>query len=183
VDIELIEAARGGDRQAFVDAIRPRVDRLYAIALRILRDPDLADDTIQDAMVVAWRSLRGLRDSERFDAWLQRIVVNECLVQANRERRRQRDVRPMDLETPSTTDDTLTVIVRDQLERGFRRLSPNERAILVLHHYEGYAPGEIATVLGIPPGTARSRLFNAHRALRAALEAEARGALVEGGQA
>ena len=183
MDVDLLEAARSGDRQAFVDLIGTRVDRLYAIALRILRDADLADDTVQDAMVIAWRNLRGLRDPGRFDAWLRRILVNECLVQASRERRRRREIQPLDGDRPSASDDTLTVLVRDQLERGFRRLSPNERAILVLHHYEGYEPGEIAAVLGIPAGTARSRLFNAHRALRAALEAEARGALVEGSQA
>jgi RNA polymerase sigma-70 factor (ECF subfamily) len=99
---------------------------------------------------------------------------------ATRERRRVANLRALPTDGPAGPDDTLTVADRDQLERGFRRLPPEQRAILVLHHYAGYAPSEIAETLGIPPGTARSRLHHAHRAMRAALEADARATVTEG---
>jgi RNA polymerase sigma-70 factor (ECF subfamily) len=175
VDIDLVEAARRGDQAAFVDLVRPRVDRLYAIAQRILRDVDRAEDAVQDALVVAWRDLRGLRDPDRFDAWLRRVVVRECIDHATRERRRTANLRVLPVDGPAAPDQLLTLADRDQLDRGFRRLTPEQRAILVLHHFEGYAPTEIADLLGIPPGTARSRLHHAHRAMRAALDADARG--------
>ena len=86
VDRDLVEAARNGDREAYVDLIRVRSDRLFAIAQRILRDIDRAEDALQDALVIAWRDLRGLRDPDRFDAWLQRLLINVCIAQATRER-------------------------------------------------------------------------------------------------
>ena len=181
MDRDLVEAARNGDREAYVDLIRARTDRLFAIAQRILRDIDRAEDALQDALVIAWRDLKGLRDPDRFDAWLQRLLINVCISQAARERRRTANLRvlPVD-EGPAAPDDLLTIGDRDQLDRGFRRLPPEQRAILVLHHFMGYQPSEIAETLGIPPGTARSRLHHAHRAMRAALEADARTPVKEG---
>ncbi|MEZ0239947.1 MAG: RNA polymerase sigma factor, partial [Chloroflexota bacterium] len=143
-------------------------------------DVDRAEDALQDALVIAWRDLRGLRDPDRFDAWLRRLVVNVCIAQATRERRRVVNLRVLPADGPAAPDELLTVDVRDQLERGFRRLPAEQRAILTLHHYVGYSSAEIAETLGIPPGTARSRLHNAHRAMRAALEADARSAPLEG---
>jgi RNA polymerase sigma-70 factor (ECF subfamily) len=180
VDRDLVEAARSGDREAYVDLIRVRTDRLFTIAQRILRDIDRAEDALQDALVIAWRDLRGLRDPDRFDAWLQRLVINVCIAQATRERRRTANLRVLPIDGPAAPDDLLSVAERDLLERGFRRLPPDQRAILVLHHYLGYAPSEIAETLGIPAGTARSRLHHAHRAMRAALEADARTTVREG---
>ena len=170
-----------GDREAYVDLIRARTDRLFAIAQRILRDIDRAEDALQDALVIAWRDLKGLRDPDRFDAWLQRLLINVCIAQATRERRRTANLRVLPVDDgPAAPDDLLTIGDRDQLDRGFRRLPPEQRAILVLHHFMGYQPSEIAETLGIPPGTARSRLHHAHRAMRAALEADARTAVKEG---
>jgi RNA polymerase sigma-70 factor (ECF subfamily) len=180
VDGDLIEAARNGDRTAYVDLIRVRQDRLFATAQRILRDIDRAEDALQDALVIAWRDLRGLRDPDRFDAWLQRILINVCIAQATRERRRTANLRVLPVDGPAGPDELLSVADRDLLDRGFRRLQPEQRAILVLHHYLGYAPSEIAETLGIPSGTARSRLHHAHRAMRAALEADARTTVREG---
>jgi RNA polymerase sigma-70 factor, ECF subfamily len=180
VDGDLIEAARNGDRAAYVDLIRVRQDHLFATAQRILRDIDRAEDALQDALVIAWRDLRGLRDPDRFDAWLQRLLINVCINHATRERRRTANLRVLPVDGPAGPDDLLSVADRDLLERGFRRLPPEQRAILVLHHYLGYAPSEIAETLGIPAGTARSRLHNAHRAMRAALEADARSVVKEG---
>jgi RNA polymerase sigma-70 factor (ECF subfamily) len=180
VDRDLVEAAMRGDQAAFVDLVRSRGDRLFAIAHRILRDVDRAEDALQDALVIAWRRLPGLRDPDRFDAWVHRVLTNVCVEQATRERRRMANLRVLPLDGPGSPDASLAVADRDQLERGFRRLTPDERAILVLHHYAGYSPREIAEVLGRPPGTIRSRLHHAHRAMRAALEAEARVSTVGG---
>ena len=180
VDRDLIEAAQNGDRAAYVDLIVARQDRLFATAQRILRDIDRAEDALQDALVIAWRDLRGLRDPGRFDAWLQRLLINVCIAQAARERRRTANLRVLPVDGPAGPDELLSVAERDLLERGFRRLPPEQRAILVMHHYLGYAPSEIAETLGIPAGTARSRLHHAHRAMRAALEADARTTVREG---
>ena len=174
MDRDLVEAARRGDREAYADLIRARGDRLFALAQRILRDVDRTEDAVQDALVIAWRDLPGLRDADRFDAWLHRLVVRSCVREAVRERRFVTNLRVLPLDLPAPTDDFLSLADRDQLERGFRRLDPQQRAILALRHFAGYEPTEIAEILGIPAGTARSRLHHAHRAMRAALEADAR---------
>jgi len=181
VDRELVEAARRGDREAYADLIRVRGDRLYALAQRILRDVDRAEDALQEALVIAWRDLSGLRDPDRFDAWLHRLVVRSCLAEATRERRRFSNLRVLPIDIPATNDDYLSVGDRDQLERGFRRLSPQQRALLVLRHFEDRPPTEIAEILDIPVGTVRSRLHHAHRAMRAALDADSR-VIAIGGQ-
>ena len=180
MDRELLAAAQRGDEAAFVELIRVRSNRLFAIAQRILRDIDRAEDALQDALVIAWRDLRGVRDPDRFDAWLTRLLVNVCIAQATRERRRTANLRLLPVDGPTAPDEFLTIADRDLLERGFRRLSPDQRAILVLHHFLGYELSEIAETLGIPAGTARSRPFHAHRAMRAALDAEERIVLVGG---
>ncbi|HUQ43674.1 MAG TPA: RNA polymerase sigma factor [Candidatus Limnocylindria bacterium] len=174
VDRDLVEAAQRGDQAAFVDLVRTRGDRLFAVAQRILRDVDRAEDALQDALVIAWRDLRSLRDPDRFDAWVHRLLTNICIEQARRERRRVANLRVLDVEPSTAIDDLLTVGDRDQLDRAFRRLVPEERAILVLRFYLGYEPTEIAEVLGQPAGTIRSRLHHATRAMRAALDADAR---------
>ncbi len=179
LDRDLVEAAQRGDQSAFVDLVRLRGDHLFAIAQRILRDVDRAEDALQDALVIAWRDLPSLRDPDRFDAWVHRLLTNICISQAARERRRVTQLRLMPQDQAAPADDLLSVADRDQLDRGFRRLTPNERAIIVLHHFVGYPLSEIAEMLGIPPGTVRSRLHHAHRAMRAALEAEARTATVK----
>ena len=180
MDRVTVEAAQRGDREAFVDLIRTRADHLFALCHRILRDIDRAEDSFQDALVIAWRDLPKLRDPDRLDAWLRRLFVNVCLEHATRDRRRTSILRVLPVDGPAAPDQLLSVGDRDQLERGFRRLAPEQRAILVLHHFVGYAPAEIAELLGIPHGTARSRLHNAHRAMRAALDADARGEVVGG---
>jgi RNA polymerase sigma-70 factor (ECF subfamily) len=180
MDRDLVEAARQGDEGAFMALVRPRSDRLFTIAQRILRDVDRAEDAVQDALVIAWRDLRGLRDPDRFDAWLHRLIVNVCVRHASRERRRTTHLRVLPADGPLAPDELSTIADRDQLERGFRRLPPDQRAVLVLHHFLGYAPVEIAALLEIPPGTARSRLHNAHRAIRAALDADTRASVAKG---
>ena len=107
VDRDLVAAAQRGDREAYVDLIRPRADRLYAVAHRILRDVDRAEDAVQDALVVAWRDLRGLRDPDRFDAWLHRLLVHVCIAEATRERRRVTNLRVLPVDGPAGPDEFL----------------------------------------------------------------------------
>ena len=183
MDRDLIEAAQRGDQAAFVDLIRVRGGRFFAIAHRILRDVDRAEDALQEALVIAWRDLPSLRDPDRFDAWVHRLLTHVCIAEAGRERKRISNLYVLSVDEPAAPDDLLTIADRDQLDRGFRRLTPDERALLVLRHYVGYEPSEIADVLGLPAGTVRSRLHHAHRAMRAALDADARALIVGGSSA
>ena len=167
---ELVERAKRGDRDAFASLAAASADRCYALAYRILRDPHRAQDAAQQALLGAWRDLPTLRDVDRFDAWLHRLVVNACYVEARSERRWVAKVRVLRAE-PETTDIARGVVARDELDAAFRQLSPEHRAVVVLHHHLGYQLTEIATVLGIPAGTARSRLHHAVKQLRVVLDA------------
>jgi len=144
-----------------------------AIAFRILRDFDLADDAVQSALLTAWREIRALRDPERFEPWLHRILTNACYAEARR-RRLTSDLRLLPVEPVHGPDEYLNVEHRDQLERAFRRLTVEQRAVLVFHHYLGLPLPDVAVRLGIPVGTVKSRMHHAKRALRASLDAEAR---------
>jgi RNA polymerase sigma-70 factor (ECF subfamily) len=170
----LVERARSGDEEAFASLARGAGDRLLAIAYRILRDLGLAEDAVQQTLVLAWRELPTLRDADRFDAWLRRILVNACYREARRQRDWATNVRVLPLEGPSTPDAAASVAARDQLERGFRRLPADQRAVFVFRHHLGLTLPEIAEELGIPLGTAKSRLHYATNTLRAALEADLR---------
>jgi RNA polymerase sigma-70 factor (ECF subfamily) len=174
VDRDLVDLAQHGDREAFAVLARTSADRLFAIAQRILRDVGRAEDAVQQTLVIAWRELPRLRDPDRFDAWLHRLLVHACYAEARSARQWSRPVRILPSDALTAPDETLSIADRDELDQGFRRLPPDQRSILVLRHYLGLSPAEIAETLGIPEGTARSRLHYAHRAMRAALEAAAR---------
>lgn len=174
MDRDLVEQAQRGDREAFAILVRSHSDRLMAIAYRILRDVGRAEDAVQQTLVIAWRELNGLRDPDRFDAWLQRLLVHASYAEARRWRTWKANVRVMPVDEPAASDDRMSLDDRDVLERAFRRLPPEQRAMLVFTHYLGLTPTEIAERLRIPVGTARSRLHYAHRAMRAALEADER---------
>jgi RNA polymerase sigma-70 factor (ECF subfamily) len=170
----LVDQARQGDAEAFDALARTVGDRCMAIACRILRDVDQAEDAVQAALIVAWRELRTLRDPDRFEPWLHRILTNECYAEARRHRRWSVKDRPLPMEEPSQPGEFLTVNDRDQLERAFRRLTLEQRAILVFYHYLGLPLPDVADRLAIPVGTAKSRLHYATAALRASIEADAR---------
>jgi RNA polymerase sigma-70 factor (ECF subfamily) len=170
---DLVEAARRGDHEAFEVLATSAGDRLYAVARLMLRASDLAEDAVQEALVRAWQQLPSLRDPDRFDAWLYRLVVNACADQGRRLRRWSMQVRPLPVDA-AISDETGSVADREQLERGFGRLKPEQRAVVVLHYYSGFSTAEIARILDIPEGTARSRLHYSTEAMRAALEADAR---------
>jgi RNA polymerase sigma-70 factor (ECF subfamily) len=147
------------------------VARLDAAARLILRDRELARDAVQDAMMRAWRDLPGLRDPERFDAWLHRLTVHACIDAARHRRRRPIEVELTPLDTPVIADVSMLVANRDALDRALRALDPEWRAIVVLHYYLGMPLPDVADVLGIPLGTAKSRLHRSLGVLRTTVEA------------
>jgi RNA polymerase sigma factor (sigma-70 family) len=176
-----VEAARNGDHEAFEALATAAGDRLFAIACLILRDRQRAEDAVQEALVHAWRELPALRDADRFDAWLRRLLINACADVGRLQRRWSTEVRMIRSE-PSIDDDAGSLADRDQLERGFRRLRPEQRTVVVLHFYVGLPVPEIAETLGIPAGTVKSRLHYATAVLRAALEADARDGFATNGR-
>lgn len=176
MDPDLIDRAKRGDREAFTTLVLRHGDRLYSIAYRILRDTGRAEDAVQQVFLTAWRELRRLRDDDRLEAWLYRLLVNACYAEVRHTRRWQPGLRAVtDDDTRSTADDAqLSVALRDEIERAFRRLSGEQRAVLVMHHYLGLSGEEIGKVLGISAGTVRSRLHYARQQMRAAIEADSR---------
>jgi RNA polymerase sigma-70 factor (ECF subfamily) len=181
---ELVVRAQHGDADAFSALTAPRRGRLLAVARLILRDEDRAADAVQDALLQAWLDLRGLRDPERFDAWLNRLLVRSCHRAAGH--LRVRTVAEIGIDgtaEPATRESQHDIVLRDQLERAFRRLSPEHRSILVLRHYLGLSQAETAAALGVPLGTVQSRLDRATRTMRASLEADDRLAPVPGAAA
>lgn len=169
---DLVERASRGDHGAFATLVDASIARQEAVARMILRDRELARDAVQDAYIRAWRDLPGLRDPDRFDGWLHRLTVNACLDAVRRRRRRPIEVDLSPIRTPSIADETAVVADRDLLERGFRALGTDHRAVLVLHYYAGLSVPETADALGLPLGTAQSRLARALAALREQLRAE-----------
>jgi RNA polymerase sigma-70 factor (ECF subfamily) len=171
---DLVERAMAGDHDAFSELARGAIARLYAAARLILRDDAGAEDATQEALVAAWRDISALRDPDRFEAWLHRLLVRACHREARRGRRRwsiEQQVRTVRTVEP---DPALDLADRDELDRGFARLDPDQRTVIVLHHYLGLTLDEVAQAMAVPPGTARSRLHRAARAMRAALDADAR---------
>ncbi len=176
----LVERAMAGDHEAFSELTRLSIAKLYAIARLILRDDERAEDATQEALVAAWRWSSTLRDPDRFDAWLRRLLVHACYREAAQSKRRMHmgsSVQPIAVVTP---DPGIATADRDELGRGFERLSPEQRALVVLHYYLGLPLQETADVVGLPIGTVKSRLFRAIQQMRAALDADARLPVLEG---
>ena len=181
MDRDLVEQAREGDREAFAVLVHQVSDTLYAVAHRILRDTGLAEDALQNALVLAWRRLPKLRDPDKFEAWIHRILVHACYDESQRARSWVATVRVLPMNGQSTPDGSDALADRDELERAFRRLSVEQRAVFVLHHYLGLPLVEVAQVLEIPAGTARSRLHYAIAGLRSAL-LDGSDSIVHGGR-
>jgi RNA polymerase sigma-70 factor (ECF subfamily) len=168
----LVERARAGDESAFTELVDLDGDRCYAIAYRILRDTERAQDAVQQAFLVCWRDLSRLRDPERFEPWLYRILVNACYEEARRYRRWSGHVREISADGPGHADASVSIEDRDVLQRAFLRLSPEHRAVFVLHHYLGLPLTAVSEVVGVPIGTVKSRLHHATRNLRTAISAD-----------
>jgi RNA polymerase sigma-70 factor, ECF subfamily len=173
MDTELVISAQHGDKGAFTSLAAAVADRFLAVSRRILRDIDLAEDATQQALLSIWRDLPQLRDPARFDAWSYRLLVRACYAEAGRHRRWSPNLRLLPVDEPVAADVMGTVVDRDQLERGFRRLSLDHRTVVVLHHYLDLPLERVADIVGTPLGTVGSRLHYATRQLRAALIADA----------
>jgi RNA polymerase sigma-70 factor (ECF subfamily) len=173
----LVERAREGDHDAFTKLVDLTLPRLDAAARLILRDRELARDAVQDTLIRAWRDFRGLRDPDRFDAWLHRLMVNACLDLARRRRRRPMEVEIAPIDAAGATDMARDLADRDLLDAALRRLDPTHRAVVVLYYYLGMPMPEVAASLGIPVGTARSRLHYSLAAMRVTMLAEPASAL------
>ena len=176
MDTDLVKLAQNGDKEAFTSLAAALADRFLAVSRRILHDLDLAEDATQQALLNIWRDLPQLRDPARFDAWSYRLLVRACYAESGRSRRWAPNIRLLPADEPTATDGISSVVDRDQLERGFRRLSLDHRTVVVLHHYLDLPLEVIADALGVSPGTVASRLHYAMRGLRAALDADARPA-------
>ena len=163
-----------GDEAAFDTLIERVGDHLHSVARRILRDPYLAEDAVQQALLDAWRYLPRLRDPERFEAWAYRLVVNACYAEARRERHHRANLRLLTTDLPGDPDPATNLSLAHQLDQAFAQLGVEHRTVVVLVHYVGLSPAEAATAMGTPIGTVRSRLHYALKHLRAALEADAR---------
>jgi len=175
VQRDLVIRARTGDHDAFSTLAAGAVHRLHRTAWLILRNDTDAADAVQEALLSAWLHIAAVRDPDRFDAWLNRLLVNACYRLAKRTTRRKVVEIPMSLpDAPGPWDIQDVQATRDQLERAFRRLSPEQRAVLVVHHYLGLPDAEAASVLEIAAGTFKSRLHRASIAMRAAVEADER---------
>jgi RNA polymerase sigma factor (sigma-70 family) len=167
--IGLVDRARQGDRHAFADLIRASGARLDATARLILRDPELAQDAVQDTLIRAWRGLPGLRDPASFDHWLHSLVVRACIDLIRRRKRRVIEVDVDPIYESSTHDDTGRIADRDQLDQALARLEPDARAVVVLHFYLDLSLPQVAAMLGIPVGTAKSRLHRSLGMLRSSM--------------
>lgn len=172
---DLVLRAKGGDHDAFAALAESAFDQLTRTARLILQGDDEAADAVQEALVAAWLHIRTVREPDRFDAWLHRLVVHACYrVARHRTRRRVMEIDVALVDMPGRADAHRSTVLRDQVERGFRRLTAEQRAVLVVHHYLGLSDGEAALVLDIPVGTFKSRLNRATAAVRASLEADER---------
>ena len=172
---DLVLRARNGDHEAFTALVAASFDGLFRLARLILRDDELAADAVQNALLSAWLHIRAVRNPERFEAWLRRLVVRACYRESSQSRRvRAIEVRHIALDHPESDDVQAPLAIRDQLDRGFLRLSRQQRAVLVAHYYLDLTDSEAASALDIPIGTYKSRLNRAATALRAAIEADAR---------
>ena len=170
----LVERAMHGDKVAFDALIERHGDHLYSVARRILRDPYLAEDATQRALLDTWRYLPTLRDPDRFEAWAHRLLVRACLAEARNERRHRSSIPLLTIDDPVVMDSAARIATRQQLDLAFRRLGIEHRTVVVLIHYVGMSAIEAAAAMGTPVGTVRSRLHYALKYLRAAIEADAR---------
>jgi RNA polymerase sigma-70 factor (ECF subfamily) len=170
---DLVQRAQAGDRDAFDVLMTSVVDRLLGIARMILHDLDAAEDAVQEALVRCWRDLPSLRSTDRFDAWLHRLLVHAVFDESRRRRRQWSRFAAMRID-PIEADSSTLLADRDALESAFTRLSVEHRTAIVLHFYLGMTLEQAAQTTGIPVGTAKSRLHHGTRALRAALEADER---------
>jgi RNA polymerase sigma-70 factor (ECF subfamily) len=173
--VELVVRARGGDRDAFAELVARSIGRLTAVARLILRDEYAAQDAVQETFIEAWRSLPGLREPDRFEAWMRRLLVRACFKGARRRKRVEAvEIRMTPADEPASAGNEQALAIHDELERGLARIPAEQRAAVVLVYYLDLPLADAAQAMGVPLGTTKSRLNRATQALRAALEADDR---------
>jgi RNA polymerase sigma-70 factor (ECF subfamily) len=175
----LVERAQREDREAFAQLVDASMRRLVGTAGLILRDPTRAEDAAQDALIRAWRALPMLRDPDRFDPWLMRMLIRAC---QDHWRKARNDLLNDELlleHGAQVADSAAELADRDEIDRGMRRLSAEQRIPIVLRYYGGLSDREVAEATGLPIGTVKSRIMRGLEAMRAALAADARGSRVE----
>jgi RNA polymerase sigma-70 factor (ECF subfamily) len=174
MQLELVERARAGDREAFSLLVRASTPRVYGAARLILRDPDRAQDAVQEAFVLAWRHVRALRDPQAWDSWLYRLTVRACTRMAKKGRTQDLVELQLGDEWAEAVDrDFATQVAeRDRLGRELGRLPLDQRTVMVLHFYLDLPLSDAAAILGVPIGTAKSRLHRGLATMRASLEPE-----------
>ena len=175
----LVELAQRGDREAFTRLAFELSDRLFAVAHRILRDFDAAGDALQVTLLRIWQDMPSLKDPNLIEAWAYRLLVRACYDQL-RTQRRQAPTLHLLAADGAAEDPAISIADREQLEQAFQRLPSEQRAAIVLQYYRDLTLPEIAEILQVPVGTVRSRIHYAKRALRAAIEADARPTTREG---
>ncbi len=174
--VELVHRALNGDVDAFDALVAGRIEQMVRLAMANVGNEADARDATQDALAAIWRELPSLRQPERFAAWADRILVNRCRLTLKR--RGRRAVREFALPSddppgvPTASGPEGDVLRRQALQTAFEELDADARALLVLHHLAELPLVEIAARLGIPVGTAKSRLHAARQRLARALESE-----------
>jgi RNA polymerase sigma-70 factor (ECF subfamily) len=171
VDLRLaVEQAQHGDHAAFEALVRHAIGRQDALARVVLRDPELARDAVQNALIRAWRDLPGLRDPDRFDAWIYRLTLRASVDEARRRKRRVLEVEISPMSCDTGGDLAQQVVDRDAIDAAFNALDADHRALVLLHVHLGVPLPEAARDLGIPLGTAKSRVHRALAQMRAAID-------------
>lgn len=173
---ELVQRAKDGDHDAFSMLVSPEIGRLHGLAGLILRDPSRAEDAVQEALLRAWRDLPRLREVDRFHAWLRRLLVNACHDEGRRLGRRRVEVALAPEHEPGIGEGFEGVLRQDELARGFRHLTEEERTVIALRYYLDLSSADASAAMGMAEGTYRSKLHRAVSTLRAAMAADARGA-------
>ena len=171
---DLVVRAMAGEHAAYTELVHSVLAQLYATARLILRDSELAEDAVQEALIAAWRDLSGLRDPDRFEAWLRSLLVRACYREAHKQRRRRLIATVAHAPEGVLHDASQGLADRDEVERAFLTLSPEQRALLVLHFYLGLPLSDTAMALGLPVGTVKTRLYRTTSQMRAVLDADAR---------
>lgn len=174
MDQDLVLGAQQGDQGAFERLTAANHPRLFRVAYGVLRDRHLAEDATQQAFLDIWRTIRRLRDPSKFEAWSYRVLVRACYAEAKRRPQSLPDVWTQSVDQRVASDEFAAVIVRDELDRGFRRLSVEHRTVIVLRCLLDLPIDQVAEALGVAPGTVGSRLSRALASLRAAIEADSR---------
>lgn len=169
---DVVQRAQRGDHDAFAMLAAACLGRLDTAARLVLRDPERAKDAVQETLVRAWRDLPGLRDPDRFDAWVHRLLVRSCYDEIRKQRRRGVEVQLTEIDMSHPADHGRSFDERDEIERGFRRLDADQRLVVILHYYLDLPMPEVASTLGVPVGTAKSRLHRGLAVLRRTIGAQ-----------